>query len=53
MIPEEAGSFRRFCRAIGKRGITEFNYRYSDDSNAHVFAGIQLQTGEVFTARFV
>ena len=45
-IPEEPGSFRRFCRAIGKRGITEFNYRYSDPQQAHVFAGVQLQDGD-------
>ena len=44
-IPEEPGSFLRFCRLIGKKGITEFNYRYSDSSNAHVFAGIQLADG--------
>ncbi|MBT8099676.1 MAG: threonine ammonia-lyase, biosynthetic [Gammaproteobacteria bacterium] len=44
-IPEVPGSFRRFCQAIGRRGITEFNYRYSDDSNAHVFAGVQLTRG--------
>jgi threonine dehydratase len=45
-IPEEPGSFRRFCQAIGKRGITEFNYRYADARKAHVFAGVQLQDGE-------
>ena len=45
-IPEEPGSFRKFCRAIGKRGITEFNYRYSDSSQAHVFAGVKLQGGD-------
>lgn len=44
-IPEEPGSFLRFCRLIGKKGITEFNYRYADDSTAHVFAGIQLADG--------
>jgi len=44
-IPEEPGSFLRFCRLIGKKGITEFNYRYSDNRNAHVFAGIQLAEG--------
>ena len=44
-IPEVPGSFRRFCEAIGRRGITEFNYRYSDDRNAHVFAGVQLDHG--------
>ena len=45
-IPEEPGSFRRFCRAIGKRGITEFNYRYADPARAHVFAGIKLEEGD-------
>jgi threonine dehydratase len=45
-ISEEPGSFRRFCRTIGKRGITEFNYRYADASKAHVFAGIQLEAGD-------
>ncbi len=45
-IPEQPGSFRRFCRAIGKRGITEFNYRYAGASRAHVFAGVQLQDGD-------
>lgn len=44
-IPEEPGSFLRFCRLIGKKGITEFNYRYSDATQAHVFAGIQLAEG--------
>ncbi|HHO69173.1 MAG TPA: threonine ammonia-lyase, biosynthetic [Gammaproteobacteria bacterium] len=45
-IPEEPGSFLKFCRVIGKRGITEFNYRYADASRAHVFAGVQLEDGE-------
>ncbi len=44
-IPEEPGSFRRFCEAIGRRGITEFNYRYADDRKAHVFVGVQLSNG--------
>jgi len=44
-IPERPGSFKKFCQTIGKRGITEFNYRYSDDSEAHVFAGVQLRDG--------
>ena len=45
-IPEEPGSFRKFCQVIGKRGITEFNYRYSQSEQAHVFAGVQLQDGD-------
>ena len=44
-IPERPGSFKTFCKAIGKRGITEFNYRYSDDDEAQVFAGVQLSDG--------
>lgn len=44
-IPEEPGSFRRFCETIGRRGITEFSYRYCDPQIAHIFAGIQLQRG--------
>ena len=45
-IPEEPGSFRRFCEMLGRRGVTEFNYRYSDSRNAHIFVGIQLTRGE-------
>lgn len=44
-IPERPGSFKRFCQTIGKRGITEFNYRYSDAKDAQVFAGVQLREG--------
>jgi len=44
-IPEEPGSFRKFCETIGRRGITEFNYRYSDRKKAHIFVGIQLSAG--------
>lgn len=41
-IPEQPGSFKRFCAVIGDRNITEFNYRYSDDNEAHVFVGLQI-----------
>ncbi len=44
-IPEKPGSFREFCQALGRRGITEFNYRYSDVKNAHIFVGVQLRRG--------
>ncbi len=40
-IPERPGSFRQFCALIGRRNITEFNYRYADAQTAHVFVGIQ------------
>ena len=44
-IPEEPGSFRRFCEALGRRSVTEFNYRYSDSTNAHIFVGVELRHG--------
>ena len=44
-IPEEKGSFRTFCNALGRRSITEFNYRYSDSSKAHIFVGVELRHG--------
>ncbi|MBD9396917.1 threonine ammonia-lyase, biosynthetic [Pseudomonas sp. PDM11] len=40
-IPEQPGSFKAFCEAIGKRQITEFNYRYHQDGEAHIFVGVQ------------
>ena len=40
-IPEKPGSFKRFCSALGRRNITEFNYRYASDSEACIFAGVQ------------
>ncbi|MGB0466988.1 MAG: threonine ammonia-lyase, biosynthetic [Pontibacterium sp.] len=43
-IQERPGSFKQFCSALGKRNITEFNYRYSDDGDAIVFAGIQTKS---------
>jgi threonine dehydratase len=44
-IPEEPGSFHKFCRILGRRSITEFNYRYADQKNAEVFAGVEI-TGD-------
>lgn len=44
-IPEKPGSFRTFCEALGRRGITEFNYRYSDSRKAHIFVGVELRRG--------
>ena len=44
-IPEKPGSFRTFCEALGRRGITEFNYRYGDSRKAHIFVGVELRRG--------
>lgn len=41
-IPERPGSFRAFCKAIGKRSVTEFNYRFTPDSGARVLLGLQV-----------
>jgi len=45
-IPERPGSFLAFCKALGKRQITEFNYRYADQRQAQVFVGIELGGGQ-------
>jgi len=45
-IPEQPGSYRRFIQLLGKRSITEFNYRYSDPQEAQIFVGVQLAEGE-------
>ena len=42
-IPERAGSLLRFCELIGTRSITEFNYRYADDADAHIFVGVEIR----------
>jgi len=42
-IPERPGSFRDFCTLIGARNITEFNYRYANPGQAHVFVGLQVR----------
>jgi len=45
-IPERPGSFLAFCQLLGRRQITEFNYRYSDPSKAHIFVGLRLAKPE-------
>jgi threonine dehydratase len=44
-IPERAGAFRTFCETLGPRNITEFNYRFADPAQAHVFVGVALRHG--------
>ncbi|MEK9774835.1 MAG: threonine ammonia-lyase, biosynthetic [Quisquiliibacterium sp.] len=55
-IPEERGSFRRFCELVGpEHNVTEFNYRIADSADAHVFVGIQIgirEEGAEIAARF-
>ncbi len=44
-IPERPGSLRQFCEVVGKRSITEFNYRFADTEAAQIFVGLELQQG--------
>ena len=41
-IPEQKGSFLKFCQLLGGRAVTEFNYRYHDDKSACVFVGVKI-----------
>jgi threonine dehydratase len=45
-IPEERGSFKRFCELLGPRSVTEFNYRISDAKLAQVFVGVAIAKRE-------
>jgi threonine dehydratase len=44
-IPEQPGSFLRFCKLLGKRSVTEFNYRYDGSTVARIFVGLSLNEG--------
>lgn len=45
-IPEKPGAFKNFCAQIGNHNITEFNYRYAPNSDAHIYVGIAVQSAE-------
>jgi len=45
-IPEQPGSFLRFCQALHRRMITEFNYRMGDPQQAHIFVGLQVEADD-------
>lgn len=45
-IPEQKGSFLTFCRQLGSRVITEFNYRYAEKNIARIFVGLRLSNGD-------
>ncbi len=44
-IPERAGAFMSFCQTLGKLPVTEFNYRYGREDEAHIFVGVGLAHG--------
>ncbi len=41
-IPEQKGTFLKFCQIIGNRAVTEFNYRHADDQQACIFVGVRI-----------
>jgi threonine dehydratase len=43
-IPERPGAFREFCTRIGRRVVTEFNYRLSGRGEAHIFVGVAVES---------
>ena len=45
-IPEQKGSFLKFCTMIGNHSISEFNYRYASDVEAHIFVGVKFEDAE-------
>jgi threonine dehydratase len=45
-IPEGPGSFLRFCEIVGRRSVTEFNYRYASAQTAQIFVGLALTQGK-------
>ena len=45
-IPERKGAFKQFCECVGAKAITEFNYRYANDDEAHIFVGVKLKGGQ-------
>jgi threonine dehydratase len=45
-IPERPGAFRQFCAAIGRRVVTEFNYRLRGRGEAHIFVGVATESKE-------
>src|SRR5581483_8650323 len=45
VIPEEPGSFLRFCASLGQRSVTEFNYRYESGQAAQIFVAFGLSGG--------
>ncbi len=49
-IPEQVGSFRKFCHTIGNRNVSEFNYRYAGGAEAQIFVGIQISQPEEVAA---
>ena len=52
-IPEQPGSFLRFCELLGQRSVTEFNYRYEQAEAAQIFVGFSLSQGRAERERVI
>ena len=52
-IPEKPGSFKQFCELLGRRSITEFNYRYHNPDKARIFVGVQVHPDQMPIDRLV
>lgn len=52
-IPEQPGSFKTFCETLGKRSVTEFNYRYHDPVSASIFVGVQVHPDQMPIANLI
>lgn len=51
-IPEKPGAYKKFCKALGKHNITEFNYRLNNETHAQIFLGLHLEGGEKERSHF-
>lgn len=52
-LPEKPGAYKKFIKALHKRSITEFNYRYADGYDAQIFVGVQITEGDSERAQIV
>lgn len=52
-IPEKRGAYRDFCKALGKRSITEFNYRFAERGEAHIYVGVQVSANGLDRAELI
>lgn len=44
-LQEKKGAFKAFCATLGGLNISEFNYRFASNSEAHIFVGVKLKQG--------
>jgi threonine dehydratase len=52
-MPEQPGSFQRFCELLGQRSVTEFNYRYQGTDQARVFVAFETTQGAIERAQVI